>query len=107
MRAYTKALRRQFLEKTSQISGYINISRKAGYLIIGSDKLKGYNKKLYLALYDTSAQKNTLKVVEEIKNKGIPIFAVDNLEELTKIKNCKIVGIKNKDISEIIANILG
>ncbi len=94
------------MEKNRQLNGYINIAHKAGYLIIGSDKLKGYNKKLYIVIYDTSAQRNTLKVVEEMKNKNIPIFAVENLAELTNISNCKIVGIKNKDISEIIANIL-
>ena len=32
--------------------------------------------------------------------------AVENLEKLTNIKNCKIVGIKNKDLSEIIVNCL-
>ncbi len=98
--------RRQFLEKNRQLIGYINIAHKAGYLIIGSDKLKGYNKKLYLIIYDTSAQKNTIKVVEEMKNKGIPVFAVENLGGLTSISNCKIIGIKNKNISDIIANIL-
>ncbi len=89
-----------------KLKGYINISRKAGYLIIGSEKLKGYNKKLYVLIYDLTAQKNTLKVVEEIKNKNIPIYAIENLEELTGIKNCKIIGIKNKDLSEIIENLL-
>lgn len=89
-----------------KLSGYINISRKAGYLIIGADKLKGYDKKLYLAIYDTSAQKNTLKVVEELKNKDISVFAVENLEEISSIKNCKIIGIKNKNLSDIIANLL-
>ena len=89
-----------------QLKGYINISRKAGYLIVGSEKLKGYNKKLYLVLYDNAAQKNTLKVVEEIKNKNIPAVAVDNLDEIVRIKNCKIVGIKNKELSEIVNNLL-
>ena len=92
------------MEKDKLI-GYINISRKAGYLIIGSEKLKGYSKKIYLAIYDDSAQKNTLKVVDELKNKNIPILAVDNLEEITNIKNCKIVGIKNKELSEIILSL--
>lgn len=90
----------------NKLNGYINISRKAGYLIVGSDNLKGYSKKLYLAIYDNSAQKNTMKVVEELKRKNIPVFAVDDLVEITGIKNCKIVGIKNKDLSEIIASLL-
>lgn len=89
-----------------RISGYLNISRKAGYLIAGGEKLKDYNKKLYLVLYDVSAQKNTMKIVEEIKNKNISVFAVDGLAEMVGIKNCKLIGLKNKDLSEIISSLL-
>ena len=78
--------------------GLINISRKAGFLIIGGDKLKNYRKKLYLIIYDTSAQKNTLKIIEQFKD--IEVISVNNLENLTSIKNCKIVGVKNKTLSE-------
>jgi ribosomal protein L7Ae-like RNA K-turn-binding protein len=86
----------------NKIKGYINISHKAGYLIIGSDLLKSYDKKLYLVIYDKSAMKNTLKVVEKIKEKNIPTIEVDDLENLTSIKNCKIIGIKNKNLSSLI-----
>ncbi len=89
-----------------KLQGYINISHKAGYLIIGSDALKNYKKKLYLALFDKSAQKNTLKVVEQLKGLEIPIIEVDNLEELTSIKKCKIIGIKNKNLSDLIIKLL-
>ncbi len=86
----------------NKIKGYINISHKAGYLIICSDLLKSYDKKLYLVIYDKSAMKNTLKVVEKIKEKNIPTIEVDDLENLTSIKNCKIIGIKNKNLSSLI-----
>lgn len=85
-----------------KLQNYINIAKKAGYVIIGSDKLSNYNKKLYLLIYDKSAQTNTLKVVNKLQIKGIPIINVDNLAELTSINNCKIIGIKNKSLSEII-----
>lgn len=87
-----------------KIKGYINIARKAGYLIIGGEKLKNYRKKLYLIIYDDSAQKNTLKIIEQFKDKEI--VSVKNLEELTAINNCKIIGIKNKMISETILKLL-
>ncbi len=90
----------------NKLKGYINISHKAGYLIIGSDNLKSYNKKLYLVLYDKSAQKNTLKIVEKLKEKQIDIIVLENLEELTSIKNCKILGLKNKNLSELIKKLL-
>ena len=90
----------------NKIKGYINISHKAGYLIIGGEKLKGYTKKLYLILYDKNSLKNTLKIIENFKNKNIPIKEVENLEELTSIKNCKIIGFKNKNLSELILSLL-
>ena len=76
---------------TDQLKGYINISRKAGYLIIGSDNLKNYSKKLYLVIYDKMAQKNTMKVVQEIAQKNISVLEIDCLDNLTGIKNCKII----------------
>lgn len=90
----------------SKLKGYINISHKAGYLIIGSDALKGYSKKLYLVIYDKTAQKNTLKVIERLKGFNIPIIEVENLEELTSIKKCKIIGLKNKNLSDLILKLL-
>ena len=89
-----------------KIKGFLNISRKAGYLIIGGEKLENYKKKLFLVLYDIKAGNNTLKIVDKLKVKGIDIFGVDNLEELCTISNCKIIGIKNKNISEIIKSLI-
>ncbi len=105
MNQFTAKLRRFYLE-ISKLKGYINISHKAGYLIIGCDALRNYKKKLYLIIYDKSSQKNTLKVVENLKKSNIACFEVDNLEELSSIKNCKIIGIKNKNLSELIENML-
>ena len=89
-----------------KIKGFLNISRKAGYLIIGGEKLENYKKKLFLVLYDIKAGNNTLKIVDKLKVKGIDICGVDNLEELCTISNCKIIGIKNKNISEIIKSLI-
>lgn len=90
----------------NKLKGYFNISHKAGYMIVGGEKLDGYTKKLFLVIYDNSAQKNTLKIIEKYKDKNIPIIAVDNLEGLVSIKNCKIIGLKNKNLSEIIYGLL-
>ncbi len=89
-----------------KIKGYFNISKKAGYVIIGGEKLEKYNKKLYLIIYDASAQKNTLKVVEKFKDSNIKIIKLENLEKLININNCKIIGIKNKNLSDIIINLI-
>lgn len=89
-----------------KLKGYINICHKAGYLIIGGEKLKNYNKKLYLILYDNQVQKNSKKILEKLKENGLNLIEVENLELLTSIKNCKIIGIKNKSISDIVINML-
>ena len=97
---YTMKLWRLFLDK-NKLQGYLNIAKKAGYVIIGAEKLYNYNKKLYLVIYDNTSEKNTLKVVDKIKQKNIPIFSIDNLQDIVSIKNCKIIGIKNKNLSDI------
>ncbi len=90
----------------SKVKGYLNISHKAGYLVIGSDKLDGYDKKLYLILVDTLAGKSSKKIASFWQQKGIKAIEVDNLEELVSIRSCKIVGIKNKQLSEKIEEFL-
>lgn len=97
---YTMKLWRLFLDK-NKLQGYLNIAKKAGYVIIGAEKLYNYNKKLYLVIYDNTSEKNTLKVVDKIKQRNIPIFSIDNLQDIVSIKNCKIIGIKNKNLSDI------
>lgn len=97
---YTMKLGRLFLDK-NKLQGYLNIAKKAGYVIIGGEKLYNYNKKLYLVIYDNTSEKNTLKVVDKIKQRNIPIFSIDNLQDIVSIKNCKIIGIKNKNLSYI------
>ncbi len=86
-----------------KIKGLINISNKAGYLIIGADNLKGYKKKLYLILRSSDSGKNLIKVSQEVqKNTNCIIEDVDCeiFKKIVVIDNCKIVGIKNKGISE-------
>lgn len=97
---YTMKLGRLFLDK-NKLQGYLNIAKKAGYVIIGGEKLYNYNKKLYLVIYDNTSEKNTLKVVDKIKQRNIPIYSIDNLQDIVSIKNCKIIGIKNKNLSDI------
>ncbi len=89
-----------------KIENYLNICRKAGYLIIGGEKLENYSKKLYLVIYDKNSQKNTMKIVEKFKIKQISVCEMENLGEILGIENCKIVGIKNKNLSDIILNLM-
>lgn len=96
---------RLFLE-IEKIKGYINIAKKAGYVIIGGEKITKYTKKMYLLLYDKTAQKNTLKIVEKVKEKGVKVLSIENLDKIMNIDRCKLIAIKNKNISDIIINLI-
>lgn len=100
MKKFILIWRRKLQE--NKLSGYLNICRKANYLIIGRDKLENYNKKLFLVLYDIKAGKSTLKIAQASKNKGIMTIAIEKLGTLVGIENCKIIAIKNKQLSQII-----
>lgn len=87
-----------------KVKGYISIANKAGYLIIGSQRLENYKKKLYLLLIDDTATKNILKIADAFD--GVEKIKISSLSELSQIQNCKILGVKNKGISdEIIKNL--
>ena len=91
------------IQNIDKIKGLINIANKAGYLIIGSDALKGYNKKLYLLLYDLDIGKNTQKIVNQFKlNTDCIVYGIEDCIycKIVNVPNCKIVGIKKKGISE-------
>ena len=81
-----------------KIKNYLGICRKAGYVIIGSDNLKIYDKKLYLIIADSDVSKTTKKVIDKFSQ--IETVYVENLSELVEIENCKIVAIKNFGLSE-------
>ena len=90
----------------SKIQTYLNLAQKAGYVIWGGETLENYNKKLYLVLFDSSAQKNTMKIVAKLREKKLNVYEIENLGELLNKPNCKMVGIKNKSLSDQIEMLL-
>lgn len=89
----------------SKIKSYLGLCRKANYLIIGSDKLKHYSKKLYLVVVNLVTSKNIEKIMCKFAEAGLPIIATnEDLGSLINIPKCQIVGIKNKGLSDAILN---
>ena len=84
---------------------YLGIAAKAGYLIIGSDKLDSYKQKLYLILLDNTAGKSAIKIAERFKTQA-PVLQVEGLGQICGIATCKLLGIKNKGLAEIIEGCL-
>ena len=85
----------------NKIQGLISIARKAGFVIIGKEKLATYTKKLYLLLIDKSAGNSLLREMKFLsENRDIPLLEIENLAELVSIENCKAIGLKNKALSK-------
>ena len=87
-----------------KIQGYLNLAQKAGALIRGADSLDGYNKKLYLVLIDKTAGKSTQKIASRFSEQ-VTKLEVEDLDGLVG-KGSKIIGIKNKGLSEEIAKLI-
>lgn len=88
-----------------KLASYLGIAMQAGYAIIGSDKLDGYDKKLYLVLIDTEAGKSSRKIYNKLIEAGVEGREIENLGSLNNKTN-KIIGIKNKGLSEEIKKYL-
>lgn len=86
--------------------GYLNICAKAGYIIWGGETLENYSKKLYLVLYDKNVQKNSIKIIEKLKTRNIPIYEIENLGELLNKPKSKVIGLKNKNLSDLLIKLI-
>ncbi len=96
-------------QQISKIKGLVNISNKAGYVIIGADNLKKYNKKLYLILYSNDSGKTIQKVVTNKKTlTNCETIEIDAQEfsKIVSIDDCKIVGFKNLGLSKEIIKVI-
>ena len=87
----------------AKINNYLGLCKKANYLIIGADNLKKYSKKLYLLVVcgeiTNTIKKTVQDVISEYNNLDC-IITNEDFSGAIGIKNCKIVGIKNKGMSE-------
>lgn len=86
----------------SSINNYLGLCRKANYLVIGADNLKDYHKKLYLLVVCGELTKNINKIIQEkVLEYDIPcIYMYEPFGNFIGVENCKIIGIKNKGMSE-------
>ena len=91
-----------------KIDKYLGLCKKAGYLIIGADRLGEYHKKLYLLVVYGEITNTILKVIKNktAENANIKCITTNKaFSHAIGIDNCKIIGIKNKGITEQILKI--
>lgn len=87
-------------------NGYVNIANRAGYIIWGTDGLKGYTHKLYLILYREDFGTTIQKTINRFNNIESIKLTIDEFNFVVGNDNCKILAIKNKGISEKIVKLL-
>lgn len=92
--------------KLKKVNGYINIASRAGYVIYGTDNLKGYTHKLYLILYRSDFGKTIEKTLSRFTEIEAINLSVEQFNVVTGTDKAKILAIKNKGISEQIIKIL-
>ena len=89
------------------VKGVVNICRKAGYAIIGGEKIKENTHKMFLILLDKSAGKSLTREMQFVsKEREIPLFLIEKLDVMVGIENCKAIAYKNKALSDEIIEIL-
>ncbi len=89
------------------LKGLLNISRKAGYLIIGGENIEKHTQKMFVIVLDEKSGNSLKREMTHISNeRKIPLLFVQDLEKLIGIENCKAVALKNKALSEEIIKII-
>lgn len=89
----------------NKISAYLGFAIKSGKVIFGYDNLKDYNKKLYLIIICHSANNKYIDFsLSKQKTTGCDLLRTKDvlLDQLVNKVNCKIIGIKNKELATAI-----
>lgn len=87
-----------------KIISYIGFAIKSKQIVVGQSQIKTYLKPIYLILVDKDASQNLKDLAQNIANKKQCDCIVTNveLEQLTHIKDIKIIGITNFSLSKAI-----
>ena len=86
-----------------KIFSYINFAIKAGNIVYGIDNIKATKKPVYCVVLCKSATKNLIDTAKNYCIKqNVPYIATTDstIDDYMHTKNCKVVGITNKDISQ-------
>ena len=83
----------------SKLSGYLGLAIRSNSVLFGFDNLKSYKKKVYCVLVSGDVQK---KLEQHINNlcaeRNIIVKKLkNNLDDLIKTNNCKVISIINKN----------
>lgn len=93
------------MQNLSKIKTYIGFSVKSGKIIYGADTLIETKKRVKLIIVCKTLAKSTCEKVQEYaSSKGIQVLSFDEclLEDIVNKKNCKVIGLLNKNLAQAI-----
>ena len=88
----------------NKIISYIGFANKSNSLIAGQSPLKRTQKKLYLVMVCSSGSDNLKNLAKNIsvKHQCEYLVTTESLEKLTNIKDIKIIGTTDENLSKAI-----
>ncbi len=90
---------------SDKVSTLIGFAVKANKLIYGMDELKEGKRKRYLIVYCHSLSERGKDEIKEIARRdNVPLIETKSqkLEDIVYKRNCKVIGVANKQMSEAI-----
>lgn len=88
----------------SKIKSYLGLCVKSGSVVIGQDRLKQNNKKIYLLVLSPTATQNLKDLSFRLSEKFGCDLIITNLvlEDLICKEGCKFVGVTNENLASAI-----
>lgn len=88
----------------NKIVSYIGFAKKSNNVIVGQTPIKRCKKTLYLILVCNTASENLKNLAKNIANKHNCEFIITkiNLSELSNLKDIKIIGLTDENLSKAI-----
>lgn len=88
----------------NKIISYIGFAKKSNNLVVGQTPIKRCNKQLYLILVCNSASDNLKNLAKNtaVKHNCEFIVTQPNLSELANLKDIKIIGLTDENLSKAI-----
>lgn len=88
----------------SKMASYLGFARRAGKLTLGVNASHALKRGVYLLVADPTAQKNSQKELEKLKNKFCcPVVYCEGLGALVGKDTCKLVAVRDEQFARLIA----
>lgn len=85
-----------------KIKAYVGFAIKSNKIVYGVDNIL-LSRQVHVVIYDVDLADNSLsKLTKYLENNNIEGLKTDKLKEIVNRDNCKVIGIKDKNLSKAI-----